>query len=85
MVYEIEDEIDWSDGPLEPQTPQGQEDAADPGCSNSNPQLDDTDPADSLFFAETFEPYEVPRGSPLPISRESKTRLMQPMLTCHSL
>lgn len=66
MVYEVEDEIDWSDGPLGSPTPTAPETAPSPVCYEPEPVQ--TDATDRLFVTETFDQYEVPLGSPLPTS-----------------
>lgn len=85
MVYDVEDEIDWSDGPIGPPTPGVMEVATYSGCAA--PQPVDTESTDELFVPETglfnedlgdetTNQYEVLPGSPLPISTVGKTKFV---------
>jgi hypothetical protein len=66
MPYEIEDEIDWSDSPLGPPSPERSEPPVDPNFADHVPQVKQD--IDSLFLPETTSPYALPTGTPLPSS-----------------
>jgi hypothetical protein len=63
MPYADEDEIDWSDGPLDPLTP----DFIEPTAVSSylNTTAGHYDDQDSLFVSDTEGLYSIPCGLPL--------------------
>lgn len=63
MVHALEDEIDWSDGPLGPPSPEFLDPAADFSSVYPEPYL-------SQEFADLEAPYyhQHPVGSPVPSS-----------------
>jgi hypothetical protein len=63
MAYADEDEIDWSDGPLDPPSPDFIEPSAGP--SHLNPNAETYDEPDSLFISDTEGQYNIPCGLPL--------------------
>jgi hypothetical protein len=66
MPYEVEDEIDWSDSPLGPPSPEHPE---PPSSSSRVDSVHHDDPiTDSLFMSETTRPSTLPTGTPLPFS-----------------
>jgi hypothetical protein len=66
MPYEVEDEIDWSDSPLGPPSPEPSVPPVDSSFVVGVPQIkQDTD---SLFMPEMTSPYVLPTGTPLPFS-----------------
>jgi hypothetical protein len=73
MPYEVEDEIDWSDSPLGPPSPERSEPLVDSSCVD-HVQYDGLDTHD-LFVSETTKPYRLPIGSPLLSSTHIKLAL----------
>jgi hypothetical protein len=63
MAYSDEDEIDWSDGPLNPPSPEDTKPAASP--SRLSPTTEDYHDYDSLFIPDAHERNTVPHGLPL--------------------
>lgn len=61
MVYDLEDEIDWSDGPLGPPSP-------DCPIEQDNLHQEAAD-LEGLFIPEYGDRYELPTGTPLPFSK----------------
>jgi hypothetical protein len=66
MPYEVEDEVDWSDSPLGPPSPELPEPPMVPSRVDS--VQNDEQHTDSLFVSETTTPYTLPTGTPLPFS-----------------
>jgi hypothetical protein len=68
MPYEVEDEIDWSDGPLSPET------AKPPVTSNDHVQLvEEGRDVDYTSTSVSETPHELPRGSPLPFRAHTRS------------
>jgi hypothetical protein len=64
MVYEIEDEVDWSDSPLGPPSPKGIQPVAGPSCQSPAPNVG----PDEVTVSAITDQYAAPPGSPLPFS-----------------
>ncbi|KAF1948002.1 hypothetical protein EJ02DRAFT_391519 [Clathrospora elynae] len=75
MVYADEDEVDWSDGSLNPPSPGFMEPVAGP--SRRSPVPEACDDSDSLSLSDTYEQYSVPCGLPLDSTfpRDDNTQL----------
>jgi hypothetical protein len=89
MPYEVEDEVDWSDSPLGPPSPERPEPPVVPTRVDSV-QNDDHN-TNSLFVSETTTPYTLPTGSPLPFSTPASFSLhdifanvAQPLSSAHA-
>lgn len=67
MAYEIEDEIDWSDGPLDNASLRDGQPSTGPGYIK--PIVEDATNSHGLFVPEAEDHYELPVGSPLPFSK----------------
>jgi hypothetical protein len=67
MSYEIEDEVDWSDGTLDPSPPKTENDS---GCVS--PVVHDVHDVEHLFEPQVQAEYSIPHGTTLP----SSTRLI---------
>jgi hypothetical protein len=67
MAYEIEDEVNWSDGPLDPPSPDDAKPHAGP--SQMVPAADDSSSSEGSFVPETADCHEIPTGSPVPFSK----------------
>jgi hypothetical protein len=61
MAYDVEDEVDWSDGPLGPASPDSP--------SRLNPILEEANNLEPLFMPENGDHYALPVGTPLPFSK----------------
>jgi hypothetical protein len=66
MAYEIEDEVDWSDGPLEPPSPEDVKPPVDPSSLGPSPEVGHDENLVSL--SDTYGEYNVPHGLPLKTS-----------------
>jgi hypothetical protein len=77
-VYVDEDEVHWSDGPLDPPTPDFTEPSAGP--SHLSPIAEHYDNEDSLFIADTDGHYNIPCGLPL---HPSRVRIPVKILASH--
>jgi hypothetical protein len=69
MGYDVEDEVDWSDGPLGPASPEDFEPHAGP--SQYAPNDIEAGYSDQPFMSTVGGHYQLPLGSPLPFSRSS--------------
>jgi hypothetical protein len=78
MAYEIGDEVDWGDGPLDPPSP----DEANPhaGSSQMLPAADDPSSSEGSFVPETVDCHEIPTRSPLPFSKHIELIMLTPEL-----
>jgi hypothetical protein len=61
MAYDLEDEVDWSDGPLGPASPDSP--------SPLNPILAEANNLEHLFMPENGDHHTLPAGTPLPFSK----------------
>ncbi|KAF2828790.1 hypothetical protein CC86DRAFT_319856 [Ophiobolus disseminans] len=66
MACYVEDEVDWSDSPLNPVSPEHSDPHAGPSHTSAFHQTDTSD----LFISETAEDNVLPVGSPLPFTFE---------------
>jgi hypothetical protein len=64
MAYDLEDEVDWSDSPLEPEPPKDPKPTPQP--TYRSPIAESDDELGTLFVSETADPYEVPSGTHIP-------------------
>lgn len=67
MAYELEDEVDWSDSPLGPPSPESS--GAAENTIGTQPVVEQPSDDHCIFVPETTDHYELPPGSPLPFSR----------------
>jgi hypothetical protein len=83
MPYEVEDEIDWSDSPLGPPSPEHPE---PPLSSSRVDSAHHDDPStDSLFMSETTRPSTLPTGTPLPFSSHISLMLHEKLTNAQQL
>jgi hypothetical protein len=68
MVYEVEDEVDWSDGTLDPGPSFCPSIQADSGYIN--PTTHDDDGLDYLFEPQEQKQYQAPLGMTLPSCKQ---------------
>jgi hypothetical protein len=66
MAYELEDEIDWSDSPLGPPSPEAHRAAEHP--IGTWPAVEKPNDNHGLFVPENTDHYELPPGSPIHFS-----------------
>jgi hypothetical protein len=64
MSYGVEDEIDWSDSPLDPPSPEVIEPVIDLSSLSPAPSVN----SDELFVSGATDDYTVPPRSPVPFS-----------------
>ncbi|KAH3954125.1 hypothetical protein HBH98_071750 [Parastagonospora nodorum] len=63
MAYEIEDEVDWSDSPLGPPSPEANRAAEN--LNGTQPAVEKPSDDPGLFVSENVDRYEIPPGLPL--------------------
>jgi hypothetical protein len=78
MAYDIEDEVDWSDGPLDAPSPE--ESRPHVGQSNVVHIANESSNSQDLFVSETADDYELPTGSSLPFSKYFDWRLAHELI-----
>jgi hypothetical protein len=69
MAYADEDEIDWSDGPLDPPSPDSIEPTA--GSGHFKPIAETYEEHDSLFIPDTEGQYNKPCGLPFDLGKKT--------------
>jgi hypothetical protein len=67
MAYEIEDEVDWSDSPLGPPSPEANRAAEN--LNGTQPAVEKPGDDHDLFVSENVDRCEIAPGSPLAFSR----------------
>ncbi|KAJ4310412.1 hypothetical protein N0V94_008469, partial [Neodidymelliopsis sp. IMI 364377] len=80
MSYEVEDEVDWSDGTLDPSPPKTENDSG-----YVSPIVQDVDDVEHLFEPQVQAEYSIPHGTTLPSTtpRPTLTRAQRARIGVH--